>query len=219
MRVNEAFERVPPHDLCAVIRDRQPSALLLDIGGVLCPDPWETIIGTPIAGLAARLENPRLMTQARLLWREFALRPSIESDYWTALGIRAGVRIPLDLVEEITTSLVRPFPWSAELLEAVPVDRLLIVSDNTSFWFARQDQALRLTGRSSHQFLSFREGLSKSSRPQGLLDLAVAKVGAHDVLFVDDRVANVRRAVDLGLTALLSVASDTAVPGSRDSAG
>jgi len=181
---------------------RSPRLLLLDIGGVLFPDPWETIVGDERIGLAKQLDAPQLFRVARELWDTFSLRNASEEAYWETLGATARVKIPIAIVNDITQRLLNPYEWSMGVLNALPSSRIAIVSDNTEFWYQRQKQLLRIESHSMHQYLSFRCGLSKKSKP-GLLEMAIEESGVEDVLFVDDRQSNLDRASQLGIETLL----------------
>jgi FMN phosphatase YigB (HAD superfamily) len=173
--------------------------LLLDIGGVLFPDPWETLICTPKVGLADRLSRPELLDAAGSLWWEFSLEKRSEEDYWTALENSADCRIPLELVQEVSEELLHPFPWAENLLN-IQTARVAIISDNTSFWFDIQSKALHLDRYP--QFLSFERGASKLTRPIGLFEMAARETESGSTgLVIDDREHNVERALSAGLQA------------------
>jgi FMN phosphatase YigB (HAD superfamily) len=175
--------------------------VLLDVGGVLYVDPWETLLLTPDVGLADRLGIPTgtAETVARSLWVEFAVRAAGESEYWARFGSAAGATVDLDLVAEVSDLLLRPTPEAQRWLAAADGLRIGVATDNTSFWFARQRDDLGLDAVLSPEltFTSFDVGRRKQDRP-GLLDVAAEVCTPSRTAFVDDREHNRARARALG---------------------
>ena len=176
--------------------------LLLDIGGVLFPDPWETLISAPAVGLAAQLRSPRLAEVAYELWETYSVRPSSELEYWADLARLAGLAIPPDVVRRAEADSLRPYPWAAKLLRSTAA-HLGLISDNTSFWYEKQARALALdSAELLVRFVSCELGATKRTRPQGLYDIAAAVLDGSRVVVVDDRLHNVERATQAGLGAV-----------------
>jgi hypothetical protein len=176
--------------------------LLLDIGGVLFPDPWQTLILTPDRGLMDRLNAPGLPAAAERLWPKFSSSPLGEKEYWTELSRQSGVDIPVSMVEEVEHDLLVPLPWASALL-ASPIAHKGIVSDNTAFWFKKQAVQLELDQYTMRPLLlSFQERLRKKDRPRGLFEIAAELTATGKTLVVDDHVPNVIRAEEAGLFTL-----------------
>jgi FMN phosphatase YigB (HAD superfamily) len=181
--------------------------VLLDVGGVLTPDPWETLILTRHRGIGARLGlDAELMERAaRELWPVVSRAVLEESEYWRRFGQITGHAIPPALVEEVELELLRA---NSDAKQAIGMLREWgvawgIISDNTSFWYPKQ---LRLLGLNDEvdpglEFLSFRHGLSKSSNGLGLYEIAAQSIDPGSTVVIDDRAANLKRAQSLGFTA------------------
>lgn len=186
----------------------RPDVILLDIGGVLTPDPWQALLLTPGRGIADRLalDPTRVEEIANRLWPHFSLQPRTERDWWEELGRQIDSTIPQDLVRDVEAQLLRPFNDAHELIEDVRLaGDIGVISDNTAFWYAKQSALLRLESRTdvSRRYLSFEFGVSKTSRPVGLFEIAADRLPDRRVLVLDDREANCDRARAVGFSALL----------------
>lgn len=182
---------------------RPADTLMLDVGGVLFGDPWETLLLTPGAGLADRLGVDRRTADraGRALWPRFAYWARPAEEYWAELGGLLGVTVPAGLVAELETLLLRPNPDAAALLRlaAERYERIGLISDNTAFWYPWQAAELRLDDvlDPGLVFLSYLRGVGKSDRP-GLYAAASDRVRPRRTLVIDDRARNLERAGALG---------------------
>jgi FMN phosphatase YigB (HAD superfamily) len=174
--------------------------VFFDIGGVLAPDCWETLLVAPGKGLATRLGVPAsmLVAAARPLWPRYAVRRSSEIDYWTELGEATGQRISIDMVREAQRDLIVPNPFSIEALEHARRTglRIGVISDNTPFWYNQQAQLLDLERYADSEliFLSFERGVLKSSRPHSLFRVAAEAIDPASALVVEDRSKHIHEA-------------------------
>lgn len=177
----------------------RPATVLFDVGNVLFPDPWETLLLTPGKGLADRygLDAGALARTARALWHRFSTVESTADAYWDALARETGVPLTARAVEALEGELLHPHPRAAEFLaRAAEGGRAVgVVSNNTSFWYATQSKALDLDRYVEPDlvFLSFRYGVEKGSPGRGLFEIA-AEHTAATALVVEDRPPNVLRA-------------------------
>jgi FMN phosphatase YigB (HAD superfamily) len=184
------------------------TTVLFDIGGVLYTDPWETLLLSPHGGIAKLFHlDPKLMEEVgQQLWWEFSLSESRESDYWRQLARRFGISLPDDFTDRLQGELLCVNPAANQILSAVVAKGLSvgIISDNTSFWYERQNDALELSRFVSPelQYLSFRVGLSKLSADKDLFDFAAQFVVPHSTLVVDDRSENLMKARSKGFEIL-----------------
>ncbi len=175
--------------------------VLLDVGGVLFVDPWETVLLTTDVGLVTRygLDRRDAETAARALWPEFATREATEAEYWERLGQRLGVRFDPAIVEDVAAALLCPLPTAGEVLALVEDRRAGVITDNTAFWYPRQRDALGLDRiiDPELEFVSFRAGVRKRDRP-GLFDVAAERCDPARTVVIDDRWRNLDRASALG---------------------
>lgn len=189
--------------LLGAIPDRV-EVVLLDVGGVLYVDPWETILfgpGQHGGGLVAALGLDRAQTEAAALaiWPRFATRESSEEEYWQALGDLIRRQLPLDLIRDISKRVLRPKSRAVSVLDEVQGRKLGVISDNTTFWYRRQRADLQLSGlvRPELEFVSSDAGRQKPCSPS-LFDFAVERCDPASTLIVDDRLKNVYAARAVG---------------------
>jgi FMN phosphatase YigB (HAD superfamily) len=177
--------------------------VLFDIGGVLTNDPWQSLLLTPERGLAARLGlDPDDVSQAaEKLWPKYSLAPGSEHDYWHELGALLSVGVPAEMVRQAERDcLVVDEAW-ASVLARLGQRRTAwgFISDNTSFWYAKQ---IGLLGGArpapEREFVSFSRGLSKSTPGHGLFEVAARTLDPGETVVVDDRRHNLERAEAVG---------------------
>lgn len=186
---------------------RAPDVMLLDVGGVLTPDPWQTLLLTPGDGIADRLGADRTEFEeaATRLWPEFSLEERSEVDWWLELSRAVEIEITADLVKEVEDRLLQPIAGAAELIsEARRICDVGVVSDNTWFWYRKQSDLLGLDRLTMQplRFLSFERGVSKETFPVGLFEVASESLTGRQVVVVDDRDVNCQRAEAAGLIAI-----------------
>jgi FMN phosphatase YigB (HAD superfamily) len=185
-----------------------PEVVLFDLGGVLFCDPWETLLLTPGTGLAARLGLPATAVSraASKLFRSYSVRPAEEAQYWNDLGSALGKQFPMSLVHAAEQELLMPSPWAGQLIAegASAATALGVVSDNTSFWYAKQCEILKIDewAEPALVFLSHRLGVTKRGPGRGLYEIVAERVPAANVTIVDDGPWNLRRAGGLGMRAI-----------------
>ncbi|MBQ0851364.1 hypothetical protein J8N05_24675 [Streptomyces sp. BH-SS-21] len=182
-----------------------PAVILFDLGNVLFSDPWESLLLSPGAGLGDRLglDRSAVLEAGRHCWSAFSVREADEAEYWSELSRQLGCDIPAQLVKELDEELLVVNPAAGTLLAAASADGARpvgIASNNTSFWYAKQAERLRLDRwiDPGLVFLSSGLGVSKSTPGRGLLEIAAEHVRPSATLFVEDRGANLARARALG---------------------
>ncbi|WP_416973152.1 HAD family hydrolase [Streptomyces sp. 4F14] len=182
------------------------STVLFDLGDVLFCDPWETLLLTERTGLADRLglDRTQVAEAGRKLWHRFSLSETSEQDYWKALSRRLGQPVSPFLIRELEERLLTANPAAEALLSAAATHRIGIVSNNTTFWYAKQAGRLRLDKwiDPALVFLSCREGVSKGTPGQGLFERAAQHLDPAATLVVEDRPRNLSRARAAGFRTL-----------------
>ncbi|GAV40789.1 hypothetical protein Saa2_03684 [Streptomyces acidiscabies] len=183
------------------------STVLFDLGDVLFRDPWETLLLTERTGLADRLglDRAKVTETGRKLWHRFSLSETSEQDYWKALSRRLGQPVSPFLIRELEEELLVVNPSAETMLStAAPGHRVGIVSNNTTFWYAKQSGRLRLDKWIDPDlvFLSCREGVSKGTPGEGLFERAATQVDPATTLVIEDRPRNVARAGSAGFRTL-----------------
>lgn len=170
--------------------------VLLDLGGVMTPDPWETLMLTPHRGLAARVGvDPELMKSAgEEQWPLYATDPDgQEHDWWAGVEARTGTRLKKALVAQVEAELLRPAPGALELLQDPAGDFAVgVTSNNTAFWYPKQVRLLRMTVTPEWRWLSHEREHDKAG---GLFETAANELtdrGVHPatVTIVEDRTSN-----------------------------
>jgi len=179
--------------------------ILFDIGGVLFCDPWETLLLTPLHGIAATMDlSPAAVSRVgRALWHSYSLRPSEERQYWGDLGEALGVRIPEPLIRDVEDKLLLPNPSAPQLIAkaASTGASLGVASNNTSFWYAKQVEKLHIDQWAEPElvFLSHKLGATKSTPGRGLFEMVLERLAKARVILVEDRRKNRDRAASLGI--------------------
>jgi len=182
----------------------RPRVLLLDLGGVLVPDPWELLVEELFGGSSAA------RGAALDVWEDVARASGTQEEYWRSFAARLGVPVDPVAVAAATQRVLVPYAWSEELLATVTVrfEAVGLISNTTAFWFEHYAGRLPVDALdSSMLFLSFRVGRLKEDRP-GLFEYAASRLDPATVIVIDDREENVRRARATGLNALLFDPSD-----------
>lgn len=180
--------------------------VLLDVGGVLVSDYWETILLTPELGLADRLglERPQVEEVGLSLWEHYCRRPADEATYWADLERALGVVVPPSLPQDLD-GLVAPAPGADALLASMRDSgvSLGVISNNTAFWFPKQAARVGLDAYVDPElvFLSHEHGRTKGDEPS-LFDVVAVLVDPSTALVVDDRPGNVDAARHRGFHAV-----------------
>ena len=186
-----------------IVRPR--AILLFDLGGVLFCDPWETLLLTPARGLAARLGLPvaDVARAARDLWQSYSVRQSEEQQYWHELGKAIGQVFPESLVRDVERELWLPNPRAPQLIAsgASTGAALGVASNNTSFWYAKQREILKIDEWAEPDliFVSHELGVTKSTPGKGLFEIIIEFLPAPTVTLVEDQSQNLSRAGRLGM--------------------
>jgi beta-phosphoglucomutase-like phosphatase (HAD superfamily) len=199
-------EHVLPEELISALDDVK--TVLLDIGGVLAADSWEWLILTPTRGLADRFGLPRDVAEqvGKRLWRKYSLIPSTADQYWSEFAAAVSIAVPPPLtISELEDELITASPTAFSLLSYL-ADRDLrigVISDNTSFWYARQTAMLDLDSYVLPEvvYLSFEQRRNKKA-DVSLFEIAARGLDAGRTLVVDDRRHNVERAQSFGFQAV-----------------
>lgn len=178
----------------------ETQVVLFDIGGVLTPDPYETIV--------RRLAPSADLSNTRGVWEKYAVLPrSDEANFWNEIGDALDTQLELDEITRVQHEIVVPNPEAAptfEYLQARGV-KIGVLSNNTAFFYPYQAALVGLEHVADPGlcFLSHQQKMTKRS---GLIGYAAGKAGIENTLFIDDRDDNIQRARLIGLRAIPYVA-------------
>jgi len=183
------------------------SVVFFDIGGVLFSDPWQTLLLTRGRGLADRLglDRETVSRAGHRLWTRYATAESTEDQYWRDLARELGIDLEWTMIDQLMTELLYQNPRAHDILEhARRIMHIGIISDNTTFWYKRQADDLKLQDfvEPDLVFLSCRLGVSKETADDGLFAVAATRVKAQTALVVDNDSAHAERAERLGFQAI-----------------
>jgi dCTP deaminase len=203
-----------PPAFCIAQRARQarPVRLLLDAGGVLVTEGSvvEALLGQ-VASLAVEQSDrngdmPILFEDQCRIVRAF-WDSSIRVDLWSGrIGINDAVgrlRTQFSITSEIVWNPheLKPLPWAERALKLLP-SRTAVLSNHRSEWLL---PAFARFGWSVPAFVSDQLGFVKPDR--GIYSHCLARWGVtnpSEVLFVDNKQANVDAAIELGMHGLLA---------------
>ncbi|MBL8031818.1 MAG: hypothetical protein JNK33_05880, partial [Candidatus Doudnabacteria bacterium] len=176
------------------MNDTRPiTTVLLDVGGVMAPDPWETLWLTPERGLAYKLGLAINLVAATgpMLFEQFSEAVFTESAYWKAWEAHLRITISPVLIQEAERELLIPNPYLLTFLTQLKKYRMRIgiTSNNTSFWYPKQvnEQILSDFIDPSLIFLSQELGASKVIGKPDLYELAARTTIPSQTLVIDDR--------------------------------
>lgn len=194
-------------------------AVIFDVGGVLAHDVWEHLFLDREAGVASilNLDVEQVQRAGQDLWEKFAYRSTteengwkeLEKEYWDLFLGRFQLSMSADDLIRLTEQFVQPVEGMIQLLECLQSEaiEMAICSNNTEFWFKRQMNKLGLHRffSSGRVILSTRIGVSKSSPGFEMFQAAIGALGIEKdfCIFVDDRVENIQRALQFGLTGIV----------------
>jgi FMN phosphatase YigB (HAD superfamily) len=201
-----AASAISVEEVVRAVKVQGAEVVLLDIGGVLADDVWETLFLHPDGGIASRygLDPAAVAETGRGLWEWASRRQLEESTYWAALEDRLEIQVSED--DRISLErLIRGNPDAPRLVAGLVAAgaRVGVLSNNTSFWWPKQ---LRLAGTPDLgapdlRFLSCEQGVSKGDHP-GLIELSAARLGPSQCFLVDDRENHLIRAEAVGFGTL-----------------
>lgn len=203
--------------------------VIFDVGGVLAYDVWEHLLCDPApknknapdpVSISAEYGVPddQLREIGKELWGRYddvtGDPLKLERDYWQAFVSHprcpdALTSVPIQTFIDKTNDFIRPAnqDMATRLLEWLVSKgvRLGICSNNNEFWFRYQATTLGLYRffAPSSITLSCRHGITKGDFR--LFHIAGHSLGLHptECIFVDDRMSNVSRSVECGMTGVL----------------
>lgn len=178
-------------------------AVLIDLGGVLTVDPWETLLLTPGEGMADRLalSRDRVAHAGAVLWERHCRTPTTEHEYWSQFALLTDATIPPSTVVDVERRLLVATPDAHRIVTALRRSRRPwgLITNNTAFWYDKQLALLGIDADEPRwQFTSFDSGVAKGDDGTGLFEVAAAEVDSTGVLVIDDRESNIARAVSCG---------------------
>lgn len=182
-------------------------AVLFDIGGVLTPDPWETLLLHPELGVLRERNIGLAAASARIapVWDVFSVLPDAkESHFWRAAAHALDADIDEAALETCWPQLIAPNVETTAVFEQLTAAdiRIGLISNNTAFFYPRQAKLLSIDSYidESLSYLSHRAGITKAN---GLFESAAHQLGTTaDVLVIDDRLSNIERARACGFATL-----------------
>lgn len=197
-----------PPPLEALPGDLMPGdRVLIDLGGVLTVDPWESLVLTPRRGLADRLHLDRALVEriGSDLWQIHSRSVTSEELYWQQFAQRVGTDIPPELLADVERELLVVTPDALRMVESLRAgDRPWgLITNNTAFWYPKQLALLGMMRTEPQwQFTSFAAGTVKDDSP-GLFELAAQTVDPARTIVIDDRLHNIERARACGFQATM----------------
>lgn len=185
----------------------QLTTVLFDLGGVLTPDPYETILLHEEKGIGRNLDMSvsEVVSRVSHVWEKYSVLPGAqESDFWNEISAALGVRTDAGEIQVVRQEVVIANP------DAIPAFELLrqhgisigIISDNTAFFYPYQAQILSL-GHYTDPSLLFLSQEKQMRKSNGLFALAASSIDPASTLIVDDRTPNLEKAAAAGFQTLL----------------
>ena len=181
--------------------------VLIDLGGVLTGDPWETILLTPELGIADRLGlNHDVVTSAGgKLWELYCRSFMKEEQYWDQMSELLNVKLAPAFIEEVEKTTLVPTHGALAFLAHLKETKRPwgLITNNTAFWYPKQLAILGLTDcKLQWEFTSHGDGVVKNDADRGLFEIAAEATVPSETLVIDDRLGNVVRAQRVGFQAV-----------------
>ena len=172
------------------------------MGGILVPDPMETILFTPKYGLVDRLglDKNRVKEEMAPSYNKLSyVEKSKEEHFWKELGKRLSVEFPMDLVKEASDKLIIPNSQAEDVFKILKElsFRIGIASNNTAFWYDKYSSMLNLDKYVDSE-LVFVSHIFGNRKTDGMLHHIAESVNPSETLFIDDREYNLTIAKELG---------------------
>ena len=199
-------------------------AIIFDIGGVLAHDVWEHLFFDE-DGICNKFNLPqeKLETVGRKLYEEYAYRQileasdwrSLEKEYWKKFINEFRAELPQSITEDDLIQLSEGFirevnsDEMVSLLEELRLNNLIlaICSNNTPFWFHRQEDKVGLKEffNSNNVILSYNVGAPKSHPNCAMFNAVSERIGVdkEETIFIDDRQGNISQAERCGIKGIL----------------
>lgn len=182
------------------------TTVLFDLGGVLTPDPWETVLFHPDLGLLrdSRVSVADAARSMAAVWTDHAERPdAIAASFWAGAQQVFHAQFTMadvSAVAQLAITANDEFGATTAALTSAGV-RIGVISNNTPFFYEWQSDLLALPDvvDNSLSFLSHEQGISKGS---GLFELAAERISAGETVVVEDRLGNIDRAERCGFRTL-----------------
>ena len=195
------------------------SAIVFDIGGVLAHDVWEPLVFGEENSIATicNLDSRKTREVGQILWDEFAHKSvneengwqELELSYWDKFVNELKLQLSIASLLALTEKYIKPVPGMLELVKQLHSKglKLAICSNNTEFWYERQNKKLGLEYffPKNNVILSSRVGVSKESPNFEMFKATVGALEADKLscLFIDDRRENIDISTSFGIPGIL----------------
>lgn len=179
--------------------------MLFDIGGVLTPDPYETILLHEEHGLGhdLNLTKEELSKKLSVVWEKYATTDNTsETEFWDEVNQTIGTKLREEDIVAVRRKVIIPNSETNTVFSFLTDKgiRLGIISNNTSFFYELQASMLPIKKYIDANliFLSQEEHCRKSD---GLFEVSLKKLEPSSTIVIDDRQGNVEYALKLGFGA------------------
>ena len=180
----------------------QIKTVLFDIGGVLTPDPYETILLHEEHGLGhdLNLTKEELSKKLSVVWEKYATTENTsETEFWDEVNQTIGTKLREEDIVTVRRKVIIPNSETNTVFSFLTDKgiRLGIISNNTSFFYELQASMLPIKKYIDANliFLSQEEHCRKSD---GLFEVAAEALDPKSTFVIDDRFSNVEYAKKLG---------------------
>jgi putative hydrolase of the HAD superfamily len=181
--------------------------LLLDVGGVVLADPlaplFDRLAGAGRASRAAIADfYQRRLRQG--LWAGTDPEPA----FWTRLTDYAGVTDDHEALRAFTISTMSPLIPLEQLRRWARRVPIWLLSNHREEWLGPALANLGIDSVFARRYVSSLTGLVKPDPAAFRAVVEAAPFDAASILYVDDKVANVRAAETLGMIGLVAASDD-----------
>lgn len=191
-------------------------AIIFDIGGVICPDIWESFIDKngEYLELNSKSDILKIHQVASKLWGVYSTKfnldwRALEKEYWSEFIEQTKSILTVDVLIEKANSQIVMYPGILDVLTKLVNQNwdLYAISNNTEFWYQRQKEMLNIDKFIPEEktILSCRTGQVKNHENNKMFK-RLDKVMSHEfknTIYFDDRDYNLNTSFSKFLTGFL----------------
>jgi putative hydrolase of the HAD superfamily len=178
-------------------------AAVFDLGGVLFEEGYR--LGLHEIALRSGLDPLQfeMLSDRFILETGYLTGKGSEDDYWEALRLEAGLTESNEEMRQAIIEKFIPREWMMDFVRSLKGRlKLAVLSDQTN-WLDILEEKFHFSSLFDIVMNSYYTGRSKVDRSTFDHAASVIGIAPGKIIFIDDRIGNVKRAEECGLAAIL----------------